>query len=269
MNLNCLKFLILSVILTESNGTKLKKDIDPDTGFSIRSHKGRSRFYFPSSDPKIWHIKPTTQMEGYYYHVKCRSNFQVGSQTTSGFCRDNKLIFKYGANQRVVCGTHKKTFKITIKSKYMLRIVFVRGSRSTGNTGFHCRVAYDSKYLCPKLYQIVNGKVWHRGKTQVGSKAFFHCDRGFKLVGKNVETNCMANGRWNLTDIPSCQRITCPRIPNLLHNGKTIQNKMSAPGDVATFQCNRGYNLVGNATKVTCGHRGFWWPRNTRVFCVP
>ena len=54
-----------------------------------------------------------------------------------------------------------------------------------------------------------------------------------------------------------CAGIVCPNLSNP-GNGQVVQaNDGNVPGTVATYSCNAGYRLLGNADR-PCGSTGVW-----------
>jgi hypothetical protein len=77
---------------------------------------------------------------------------------------------------------------------------------------------------------------------------------GYTLMGTAVSV-CQANGMF-ATPAPTCAPSAC--TPNLVAptNG-TVTPTMGTTGTVATYSCNAGYSLTGNATQ-TCQADGTW-----------
>ncbi|XP_055886163.1 sushi, von Willebrand factor type A, EGF and pentraxin domain-containing protein 1-like [Biomphalaria glabrata] len=78
------------------------------------------------------------------------------------------------------------------------------------------------------------------------------CQNDYKLKG--VETiKCLSNGLWE-NYISTCELIKCPEL--FFSNGSVSVDTQNVKG-VAKYQCNEGYDLVGN-TERTCSDTGEW-----------
>ncbi|CAL1267119.1 unnamed protein product [Larinioides sclopetarius] len=81
------------------------------------------------------------------------------------------------------------------------------------------------------------------------------CNEGYKLIGHAIRY-CSPKGEWLPNSPPSyCEAIVCPILSHPL-NGKVIssQRKLHA---VATYECDRYYNLSGNSERI-CQEDGTW-----------
>ncbi|XP_058886297.1 sushi, von Willebrand factor type A, EGF and pentraxin domain-containing protein 1 isoform X1 [Acipenser ruthenus] len=81
----------------------------------------------------------------------------------------------------------------------------------------------------------------------------FVCSSGFHLSGPQNIT-CQANGSWS-TPTPVCEGVTC-KSPGLLVNGLAEYNNLTA-GSRVEFQCDEGYELLGEPIAVCTGN-GTW-----------
>ncbi|XP_066300510.1 P-selectin-like [Branchiostoma lanceolatum] len=97
---------------------------------------------------------------------------------------------------------------------------------------------------CPTLTSPTNGGVG--GSNSYGSVATFTCDSGYNLVGASTRT-CQADGTWSGSS-PTCSAGQCPTLAFPTNGAVSGSNSL---GDVATFTCNSGYNLIGGSTR-TC-----------------
>ncbi|XP_035690033.1 CUB and sushi domain-containing protein 3-like [Branchiostoma floridae] len=97
---------------------------------------------------------------------------------------------------------------------------------------------------CPALTAPTNGAV--SGTNDYNVIAIFTCDPGYNLVG-NSAVRCLETGNWDAA-FPTCSAGLCPTLPNPTNGAVSGSNSL---GDVATFTCNTGYNLVGGSTR-TC-----------------
>ncbi|XP_078598028.1 sushi, von Willebrand factor type A, EGF and pentraxin domain-containing protein 1-like [Branchiostoma floridae x Branchiostoma japonicum] len=97
---------------------------------------------------------------------------------------------------------------------------------------------------CPVLTAPTNGGV--SGGNSYGDVATFTCDSGYSLSGSATLT-CQADTTWNGAS-PTCAAGLCPTLTPPTNGAVSGSNSL---GDVATFTCNSGYNLVGGSTR-TC-----------------
>ncbi|GIY37390.1 c4b-binding protein [Caerostris darwini] len=80
------------------------------------------------------------------------------------------------------------------------------------------------------------------------------CNEGYKLIGTAVRY-CSSKGQWLPNSSPLCEAIICPILPDPL-NGKVISSQRRLHA-VATYECDRRFNLSGNAERV-CQEDGSW-----------
>ncbi|XP_035691422.1 CUB and sushi domain-containing protein 1-like [Branchiostoma floridae] len=97
---------------------------------------------------------------------------------------------------------------------------------------------------CPVLTAPTNGGV--SGGNSYGDVATFTCDSGYSLSGSATLT-CQADTTWDGAS-PTCAAGLCPTLTPPTNGAVSGSNSL---GDVATFTCNSGYNLVGGSTR-TC-----------------
>lgn len=105
----------------------------------------------------------------------------------------------------------------------------------------------------PDLVAPANGSVSHTTR-RTGQSATFSCDAGYTLVGSATVT-CQPDGTWSASS-PTCMANPC--TPNLTAptNG-TVDRTTGTTGQVATYGCNLGYQLVGATTRA-CQTSGTW-----------
>ncbi|XP_078581988.1 E-selectin-like [Branchiostoma floridae x Branchiostoma japonicum] len=98
---------------------------------------------------------------------------------------------------------------------------------------------------CPVLTTPTNGDV--SGGNSYGDVATFTCNSGYSLSGPATLT-CQADATWGGAS-PTCQAGQCPSLTHPLNGDvSTGSNNL---GDVATFTCHSGYDIVGGSTR-TC-----------------
>ncbi|XP_066295428.1 sushi, von Willebrand factor type A, EGF and pentraxin domain-containing protein 1-like isoform X3 [Branchiostoma lanceolatum] len=103
---------------------------------------------------------------------------------------------------------------------------------------------------CPALTAPANGAV--SGTNFYGDVATFTCDPGYGLVGGSTRT-CQADTTWSGSS-PTCTAVQCPALTAPANGAVSGTNFY---GDVATFTCDPGYNLVGGSTR-TCQADATW-----------
>jgi len=113
---------------------------------------------------------------------------------------------------------------------------------------------------CPPLSSPANGNVLIGGQFS-GATATFSCNTNFFLEGSTTLT-CSNMNNWT-PNPPICTEVLCGAL-EAPANGSVSENALKAEttkvGSVATFSCNVGYFLQGNA-QITCtnaGHYGLW-----------
>ncbi|XP_078585766.1 sushi, von Willebrand factor type A, EGF and pentraxin domain-containing protein 1-like [Branchiostoma floridae x Branchiostoma japonicum] len=116
---------------------------------------------------------------------------------------------------------------------------------------------------CPELDAPLNGD--RTGGTTVGSFLVFFCHTGYDITGGDFMRTCEADQTWSGTQ-PTCQRKTCPELQPPPNGNITGTNLF---GDVVTFTCAAGYELIGSDTR-TCQGNAQWsgnQPSCSRVQC--
>ncbi|XP_035675655.1 sushi, von Willebrand factor type A, EGF and pentraxin domain-containing protein 1-like [Branchiostoma floridae] len=116
---------------------------------------------------------------------------------------------------------------------------------------------------CPALTAPANGDM--TGNNRYESQMQFSCNSGYQLVG-NATLTCLADQTWS-GPVPNCSPVQCPflQLSNGFITGGTVF------GDTASFGCDPGYLLIGQAT-TTCLSTGTWsaaTPTCTIKTCQP
>lgn len=99
--------------------------------------------------------------------------------------------------------------------------------------------------------------------TRFGTVANYTCKPGYHFPDNitTVNTTCLLSGNWSRTevDIPKCQVVKCPKLPNHSHQQKTNENSTDFNTTVV-FWCDIGYTLHDNTTARTikCQENGKW-----------
>ncbi|KNC54883.1 uncharacterized protein AMSG_12362 [Thecamonas trahens ATCC 50062] len=105
----------------------------------------------------------------------------------------------------------------------------------------------------PTLTPPTNGAV--SATTGVtGDAVSYSCNAGFSIVGAATVT-CLTNSSWSAA-APLCAANPCTPALDRPVNGSVSQAE-GVTGDVATFACNTGYLLIGQASR-QCQTDGTW-----------
>ncbi|XP_039996882.1 sushi, von Willebrand factor type A, EGF and pentraxin domain-containing protein 1 isoform X2 [Xiphias gladius] len=108
---------------------------------------------------------------------------------------------------------------------------------------------------------VKNAQVQTTGETYLHNASYV-CNVGLQLVGSETLT-CLANGTWSLP-APTCEARGCDSTKQMLHG--TVQEHNLNTGRALEFQCDKGYNLVGDPLVVCIG--GNTWS-STFPTCQP
>ncbi|CAH1248686.1 CSMD3 [Branchiostoma lanceolatum] len=106
------------------------------------------------------------------------------------------------------------------------------------------------RIVCPTPEVPTNGEV--SGGRKYGDTATYTCDVGYRLDGSHTRV-CLATGAWSDT-APQCERKTCRLLLPPLHGVVSGGHHF---GDVATYTCNTGYDLIGSHSR-TCQDNQLW-----------
>ncbi|CAH1263510.1 CSMD3 [Branchiostoma lanceolatum] len=148
---------------------------------------------------------------------------------------------------------------MTGNNRYQNQVQFScnSGYQLVGSTTLTCQadqtwsgpVPSCSPSQCPSL-QLTNGAV--TGGTVFGSTATCGCNPGFLLVGQPT-TTCQSSATWSAAT-PSCTIKNCQPLVAPNHGSVSGGNTY---GDVATYDCDPGYEMVGSPTQ-TCQDNEHW-----------
>ncbi|XP_052249885.1 sushi, von Willebrand factor type A, EGF and pentraxin domain-containing protein 1-like isoform X3 [Dreissena polymorpha] len=102
-----------------------------------------------------------------------------------------------------------------------------------------------SEKECGPLPQIANGMHAQTYNRTISSTVAYTCNRGFNLIGQETVTCVLltnqATATW--TERPSCE-FECGPVPQI-PNGKHEQTYNRTINSTVTYNCNRGYKLIG------------------------
>ena len=96
----------------------------------------------------------------------------------------------------------------------------------------------------------------------VGSELWFDCSAGYQIIGSTTNL-CQNEDEWE-SKFPVCQEVVCSNIQSLSNGRITIDGFKFR--QYLMYDCDDGYNLVGDATR-TCLETGEW--SGTEPSCVP
>ncbi|XP_064384002.1 uncharacterized protein LOC135332992 [Halichondria panicea] len=122
----------------------------------------------------------------------------------------------------------------------------------------------DDSSVCANLTVPENGRiVSFTDENNPGSVAVYSCIFGYQLAGLQGNTRtCMPTGVWN-GRAPTCQAIMCPILSDPLDGTVTVSGR--TVHSVATYTCNTGYRLEGDAQRSCLALSGGVWIGSTPV----
>uniref|UniRef100_A0A672SDS5 CUB and sushi domain-containing protein 3-like n=1 Tax=Sinocyclocheilus grahami TaxID=75366 RepID=A0A672SDS5_SINGR len=177
-------------------------------------------------------------------------------------------IFDGGQSLAVLSGDLSVPFNMTTTGHQL----FLRWSSDHGTNKKGFRITYVAMY-CSTPDSPQHGFVVSQTGGHVNSVVRWACDRGYRLIGKNMavcrrtEFGYLA---WD-SSVPACQAVSCgPPVAPV--NGGMLAADYSA-GTRATYFCNDGFRLSSKeVTSTVCQADGTWSnhnkiPRCTVVVC--
>lgn len=96
---------------------------------------------------------------------------------------------------------------------------------------------------------VQNAQVQTTGETYLHNASYV-CNAGLQLVGPKT-LMCLSNGTWSLP-APTCEVAKGCNSPKQMLHGK-VQERNLNTGRAVEFQCDKGYNLVGEPVVVCIG----------------
>ncbi|NXU35252.1 ZP3R protein, partial [Drymodes brunneopygia] len=115
----------------------------------------------------------------------------------------------------------------------------------------------DSSWLMKSVFcarkscgppDIANGNFHTQTDLLFGATVTFTCHVGYHLVGRPSAECVVRNGEVFWNSIPYCQIILCP-LPPAIENGQLLNgNEDFTFGMAASYSCNKGFALIGEAT---------------------
>ncbi|XP_065259499.1 complement receptor type 1 [Emys orbicularis] len=110
---------------------------------------------------------------------------------------------------------------------------------------------------CPSPPAIANGKPsgWDLAVFTSGMSVNYSCEPGYSLTGQ-ASIYCTASGTWSPLP-PRCEEVLCI-TPEIQHGRKVAgRGPVYRPRDTVRFQCDPGYNLIGNR-QIQCRYDRTW-----------
>ncbi|MBN3320802.1 CSMD1 protein, partial [Atractosteus spatula] len=214
---------------------------------------------YPNSQTCSWTIKVQT---GYTISIYIEM-FQSEKQF------DELEIFDGPAGESpllvALSGNHTTQLNFTSKTNQL----YLRWStdHATSKKGF--KIRYTASY-CSVNSVPRNGGVLNRTQGNAGSRLYYFCNAGYRLVGQsNTTCKLHQNGlyHWD-SPAPLCQAVSCG-IPVPPGNG-TFHGNQYTVGSRVHYQCNEGYRLESTrSSTAVCQEEGTWSNRGQPPQCLP
>ncbi|CAJ1086014.1 sushi%2C von Willebrand factor type A, EGF and pentraxin domain-containing protein 1 [Xyrichtys novacula] len=115
---------------------------------------------------------------------------------------------------------------------------------------------------CGPPPSVSNALVQTTGENYLHNASYV-CNVGLQLVGPKTLT-CLSNGTWSLPT-PTCEAVKGCNSPKQMLHGRVQEHNLNT-GRAVEFQCDKGYNLVGDSLVVCMG--GSAWS-STFPTCQP
>ncbi|KAF1461705.1 Complement receptor type 1, partial [Spheniscus demersus] len=95
---------------------------------------------------------------------------------------------------------------------------------------------------------IMNGNFHYTTNLQFGVTITYSCNMGYRLVGKPSSQCVLKDNEVSWDSVPICESIPC-LPPPVIENGQLISGDREFTfGIAATYSCNKGFDLIGEAT---------------------
>ncbi|XP_064387176.1 uncharacterized protein LOC135335578 [Halichondria panicea] len=147
--------------------------------------------------------------------------------------------------------TFMSTAIYTCNTGYTLNGVLTRTCQANGN--WDLTVPTCDPIDCGSLDTPSNGAVDTSSGTTFMMTATYTCNTGYTLVGDTTRT-CGADGEWSPI-APVCNPVDCMGLTNPIDGMITLTTTTFE--SIATYSCNTGLSLSGEATR-TCQATGVW-----------
>ncbi|XP_078581987.1 sushi, von Willebrand factor type A, EGF and pentraxin domain-containing protein 1-like [Branchiostoma floridae x Branchiostoma japonicum] len=107
-----------------------------------------------------------------------------------------------------------------------------------------------TRVQCPYLTAPTHGSM--TGSNFYQDRMEFTCYAGYDLVGVR-DVTCQADRTWS-DEVPTCTPVQCPSLSPLVNGGYTGGGTNSY-GDVADYQCDTGFHLLGSSVRACLADR--------------
>uniref|UniRef100_A0A8C2X8M0 Sushi, von Willebrand factor type A, EGF and pentraxin domain-containing protein 1 n=1 Tax=Cyclopterus lumpus TaxID=8103 RepID=A0A8C2X8M0_CYCLU len=200
---------------------------------------------------------------------RCEDGYNLATQTSSLSCQSDGTWSKHSVRcsptpcllpanfsspNLVITGKELTPVKGTITlscppetmNNVVLSVVLCRqlgGGWAPSISSVSCKVV-----VCEKPPPLLHG-VAQGGSSNYGDFVIYICNAGLQLVGPKALI-CLANGTWSLP-APTCEG-TDERPASLSLKSIFVEHNLNA-GHAVEFQCDKGYNLVGDSLVVCMG----------------
>ncbi|NXE92797.1 CR1L protein, partial [Menura novaehollandiae] len=109
--------------------------------------------------------------------------------------------------------------------------------------------------------EIKNGRFHTETDLLFGATVTFTCEAGYRLVGPPSAHCIFRNGEVFWDAVPSCEIILCSPPPPITNGQLLNGDGVFSFGMAASYSCNKGFSLIGEAT-IYCtmgrGNQGTW-----------
>ncbi len=142
------------------------------------------------------------------------------------------------------------------------QFVYVRDDREEEEDHFGlCEVEVfraEKSLPCGQPEQPASSQVFEESSSDGTRSATFSCMKGFRMEGGDETRMCLPSGLWS-GSAPRCAEVQCDHPRSVKDGFIEVSNFRGKYvfGSLATYHCNPGYVLWGNASRL-CGDRGTW-----------
>ena len=175
--------------------------------------------------------------------------------------------------ERISCGSpprveHSSVVEMGLRYGDVIYYICNEGYDLNGNNLLECDADGQWSGDLPECERVTCGVVpviqhattiVHR--TTLGSRASYHCNRGYKLVGSPY-VECKPNGTWSYMDRPACLPVDCGPPPSPGSPGTSVHYNTTVFKDWAIYYCLEGFQFdestPDSSTIVVCGESGRW-----------
>ncbi|XP_064386497.1 sushi, von Willebrand factor type A, EGF and pentraxin domain-containing protein 1-like [Halichondria panicea] len=151
--------------------------------------------------------------------------------------------------------TYQGTVTYTCDSGYEVSTGVTIVTATCMANGMWETVTNCSPVNCGPPPSIGNGSPETPTSTTLGGMVTYTCVSGYE-VSTTAMATCMASGMWET--VPTCSPVDCGSL-DALSNGAVDTSSGTTFMMTATYTCNTGYNIVGEATR-TCRADTIWTP---------